>query len=160
MIPVLHQTKRSFSLLTISVFVLMMLGAIANGQSAVDRAKILATNEAFYEAFRTGDLDKMHGVWSPSREVGMTPPGRDFLLGINRIMAAFQLMMLRPPEIECQLEAPIEFRDEKAILICDERLGVSDSIRMMNVFAPEKLDSETEWKMIYHGPAGEDNRRT
>jgi hypothetical protein len=138
----------------------MMLGAIVNAQSAVDRSKILATNEAFYESFRNGNLDQMKDVWSSTKEVGMIPPGRDFLLGINSIMAAFQLIMLRPPEIECQLEAPIEFRGEKAILICDERLGVSESIRMMNVFAPEMIDGETEWKMIYHGPAGEDNRRT
>lgn len=154
------QTLQIVSCFLVTSLLVSTFVSNAHAQTAVDRAKILATNEAFYESFRTGNLDKMKDVWSSRQEVGMIPPGRDFLLGINKIMATFQLMMLRPPEIECQLEAPVEFRDGKALLICDERLGVSESVRMLNVFVPENVDDETEWKMIYHGPAAEDQRRT
>jgi len=134
--------------------------SFANAQSAVDRSKILATNSDFYESFSAGNLDQMKEVWSASREVGMIPPGREFLSGINNIMTAFSLMMLSPPKISCQMEGPIEFREDKAIIVCDERLGGNESVKMMNVFAPEDIDGETEWKMIYHGPVAEDKRRT
>jgi hypothetical protein len=152
--------RMSFSAIALCLFAALASAPDAHAQSAVDRSKILATNEAFYDSFRNGDLDKMKTVWSGTSDVGMIPPGRDFLQGLNQVMAAFQLMMLQPPKIECQMEAPIGFRDGKAIIICNERLGVSESVRMMNVLAPETIDDETEWKMIYHGPAGEDKRRT
>lgn len=132
----------------------------ASAQSAVDKAQILKTNEAFYTSFRTGNLRGMKNVWSSTQKVGMIPPGRDFLAGIDKVLAAFGLMMIRPPDIECQLEGTIEFRDGKAILVCDERLRGNESVRMLNVFAPEEIDGETVWKMIYHGPIAEDKRRT
>lgn len=132
----------------------------AAAQSAVDRSKILATNEQFYDSFRNGDLNRMKDVWSTTHEVGMIPPGRGFLKGIDQIIALFSLMMMRPPEIECQMEGGIEFRDDKAIIVCDERLGGNDSVRMLNVFIAEEIEGETEWKMIYHGPVAEDKRRT
>ncbi|MGB7286049.1 MAG: nuclear transport factor 2 family protein [Salaquimonas sp.] len=150
-------------ILTTGLFICLFTGLFltqAKAQSAVDRAKILAVNNAFYESFSAGDLKKMQTVWSATQEVGMIPPGRDFLQGIQQILYAFSLMMQNPPEISCQREGPIEFRNGKAIIVCNEKLGLNDQVRMMNVFAPETFDDETEWKMIYHGPIAEDKRRT
>ena len=105
----------------------------------------------------------MRSVWSVTREIGMIPPGRAFLQGEESIMGAFALMMLRPPEIYCEMESSIEFRDGKAIIICNENLGTSSSVKMMNVFAPENDAAESderEWRMIYHGPVPEGWQRT
>ncbi len=136
---------------------------LALAQSAVDRATILKQNDEFYASFRDGDLQRMKQVWSGTREIGMIPPGRSFLQGRKLVFDAFGLMMARPPELTCQQEGGIQFRDGKAIIICIESEGTSTTIRMMNVFAPEEEVSdsdERDWRMIYHGPVPDDWKKT
>jgi len=160
----LFRLNRKLAMLLVAVMgYASAMTASAMAQSTVDRANILKQNDEFYASFRDGDLERMRGVWSTKREIGMTPPGRQFLQGAESVMGAFALMMLRPPEIQCEMEGGIDFRDGKAIIICDENLGTSSSVRMMNVFAPENEAAESderEWRMIYHGPVPEGWTRT
>jgi len=161
-VPARYFTTILFLLGSLALFAIAMV-ASAFAQSTVDRANILKQNEEFYASFRAGDLQRMRGVWSTTREIGMTPPGRQFLQGEESVMGAFALMMLRPPELVCEMEGGIEFRDGKAIIICDENLGTSSSVKMMNVFAPESEAAESDerqWRMIYHGPVPEGWTRT
>lgn len=142
---------------------LTLAGGSAQAQSTVDQAMILKQNEEFYASFRDGDLERMKAVWSETREIGMIPPGRGFLQGRKQIFDLFGMMMLRPPELTCEQEGNVQFRDGKAIIICIESEGTSSTIRMMNVFAPEEdvADSdERDWRMIYHGPVPEGWEKT
>lgn len=147
--------RRLSTTLSFALGLAAVAGTPALAQSTVDRAMILKQNDEFYASFRDGDLERMKDVWSSTREIGMIPPGRGFLQGRKRIFDALGLMMLRPPELTCEREGDIQFRNGKAIVICIESEGTSTTIRMMNVFAAEEEVSdsdERDWRLIYHGP--------
>jgi len=109
-----------FTALALFAGLLFTSGAVL-AQSTIDRAMILKQNDEFYASFRDGDLERMKGVWSATREIGMIPPGRGFLQGRKLVFDAFGLMMVRPPELTCDQDGDIQFRDGKAIVITSNR---------------------------------------
>ncbi|MEM9473222.1 MAG: nuclear transport factor 2 family protein [Pseudomonadota bacterium] len=120
-----------------------------NAQSSTDREAVLAVNAEFYRAFRESDIAAMARVWSDQEPVAVQHPSSGRIDGRDAVLKSWALIMRRPPDISCDIEA-VRFSDGGWAVICLEQLKPG-TVRMINIFRKDA----GEWKMIYHGPAPE-----
>ena len=118
-----------------------------NAQSSADRDAVLALNSEFYRAFRESDIAAMAKVWSDQEPVAVQHPSTGRIDGREAVLHSWALIMRRPPEISCDVEA-VRFSDGGWAVTCLEQLNPG-TVRMINIFRKDA----GEWKMIYHGPA-------
>lgn len=115
---------------------------------ATTRAKsaVLAANEAFYVAFRSGDYAAMQTLWSDQHEVTVYHPGWPGIMGREEVMESWYriLRVGRPPKVQA-VEPNVILNGKTAMVTCTEDLG---EMRMVatNTFV-EEADG---WKVIGH----------
>lgn len=111
-----------------------------------DASEVLATNQAFYEAFRRGDADAVDALWAKLSPVACIHPGWEPLHGREQVMASFRAILRSPspPQIHCQRPAATVLGDV-AFVICAEAIDDA-SLVATNVFVRE----EGGWKLVHH----------
>ncbi len=109
-----------------------------------DHDAILAANEAFYAAFRSGDDDAMERVWAERAEVACVHPGSAPLHGRDDTMESWREILGGPPPIHC-VHPHVHQLGDAAFVICGERVpgGV---LVATNVFVREG----GAWRMVHH----------
>ncbi|MGH6719279.1 MAG: nuclear transport factor 2 family protein [Alphaproteobacteria bacterium] len=107
---------------------------------------VLAANEAFYRAFRDGDMAAMQGLWAADLAVTCTHPGWRPLSGRAEVIASWAAILNSPerPAIACIAPHATMFGDV-AVVICYEAVG-GGFLAATNLFAREA----GRWRMIHH----------
>ncbi|MEO7330512.1 MAG: nuclear transport factor 2 family protein [Minicystis sp.] len=111
-----------------------------------DASEVLAQNQAFYDAFSSGDADAVDALWSKLSPIACIHPGWEPLHGRDEVMASFRAILRspHPPNIRCQRPAATVL-GEVAFVICAEALDDS-ALVATNVFVREDGD----WKLVHH----------
>ena len=117
-------------------------------------AEVLATNQAFYDAFARGDLPAIDALWAQSAPVACIHPGWDALHGRDEVMASWRAILSGDgsPGIRCARPSA-HLVGESAYVICTEVLGDAELVAT-NVFCRE----DGGWKLVLH-QAGPVHRR-
>ncbi len=119
-------------------------------EPAIPVAEVLAANDAFYAAFAAGDLAAMDRVWAVDNPVSCLHPGWPIMLGRQRVMASWQMILSNPPPIRHE-DAQVLTYDRLALVVCREVIGTG-TLTASNLFVPEG----PTWRMAHHQacPAG------
>lgn len=115
-------------------------------QYAAGVADVLAANELFYDAFRSGDVAAMEALWSERNDVSVYHPNWPGITGREDVMASWhQVMVLsEPPAIFCS--NPVVIRHGRAaIVFCTEDIE-GHQMTASNVFVEEN----GVWRMTGH----------
>lgn len=112
-----------------------------------DEQEVLLANEAFYEAFETGDADAMDAVWAREAPVACLHPGWELLVGRDAVMQSWRGILLgggAPGAIRC--ERPLaRVAGDCAWVVCREVLS-GGSLAATNLFQRES----GAWRMVHH----------
>ena len=115
-------------------------------QDAAGVAEVLAANELFYDAFRSGDVAAMEALWSERDDVSVYHPNWPGITGRDDVMVSWhQVMVLsEPPAIFCSNPTVIR-RGRVAIVFCTEDIE-GHEMTASNVF----VDQGGVWRMTGH----------
>lgn len=114
--------------------------------AARDQASILAANRQFYEAFASGDVSAMEGLWVPDGPVACIHPGWPPLTDRTAILRSWrEIMMAGPPPVRAE-EAEIQMQGPGvALVLCREVIG-SVTLAASNLFR----QTPSGWKLAHH----------
>ncbi len=112
----------------------------------MDDDSVIAANEHFYQAFRSGDFAEMEKVWSARDEVSVYHPNWPGILGREDVMASwYQVMVLSEPPPVFPKDVTIVRAGKVAMVFCTEDMG-DTRMTASNVFVEE----DGVWKMTNH----------
>ena len=111
-----------------------------------EKQRVLAANDAFYEAFRTADIDTMEALWSKRRKVSVYHPNWPGIDTRDAVMESWYRILVvgDPPEV-IAFDPTVIMSTKTAMVICHENLGGAQLIAT-NVFVLE----EGVWRMTNH----------
>ena len=117
------------------------------------QAAVLFVNEAFYEAFRSRDLDTMAQLWARQGPVACIHPGWQALTDREEILSSWEAILENPdsPVVHCR-NAEAFVIGNAAFVVCYEL--IADSVLVAtNLFVEE----EGTWRLAHHqaGPCSE-----
>ena len=111
-----------------------------------EKARVRAANEAFYAAFRAGDMEAMDDLWSRRAEVRVFHPNRRGIEGRENVMRSWRGIMRSAPPPEIHANDPVIILSRNsATVICYEDLGYAQMIAT-NVF----LKEDGVWRLVHH----------
>lgn len=86
--------------------------------------EVLATNDAFYLAFSTGDYTAMEGLWAESVPASCVHPGWPPVRGRDKVMQTWRGILANPPRPAIRaLEAEATVTGDSAFVVCFEAIG-------------------------------------
>ena len=111
---------------------------------------VLSANEAFYDAFCTGDVEAMEAIWAHHRPVSCLHPGWTPLTGRTNVLRSWRGILESPdrPAIQCE-EAVAELYGDTAVVLCYEVLN-SAYLLATNIFVREG----DAWRLAHHHSGG------
>lgn len=113
------------------------------------RAAVLAANQAFYDAFRKGDIEAMRALWAETAPVACAHPGAPLLVGRETVLESWESILGAPgrPEIAC-FQPQAHLLDRVAYVTCYERFG---NVPGATLLATNILTLEGEaWRLVHH----------
>ncbi len=115
-----------------------------------DERAVLASNQAFYDAFAARDTETMDALWARRAPVTCVHPGWQALRGRDAVLASWRgiLQGPNPPDIDCA-DATAHLLGETAFVICTERLPGVELVAT-NVFVRE----DGAWRLVHHHASG------
>jgi len=120
--------------------------AMAEGAAGWKEA-VLDANEAFYDAFRNGDLSGMEKVWGSREPIILDHPQGELFDGRKAVMDYWE-WTLPGASLDVSCDVTGVARTATTVTVyCDEYL-FHGAVKIKNIFHKE----DGEWKMIYHGP--------
>ena len=114
---------------------------------------LLAVNEAFYDAFGTGDTAAMASLWANDHPVACIHPGAAPILGREAVLQSWNAILQAQmrPDIQC-LEPQALVLGKSGLVVCIESL-TGGHLAATNGFVLEY----GIWRMVHH-QAGPLNR--
>lgn len=113
---------------------------------ALDEKAVIAANEAFYAAFRSGDFARMETVWSARDEVSVFHPNWPGIIGREDVMASwYQVMVMAEPPPVFARDLTVVIARKTAMVYCTEEIG-NQHMTASNVFVREP----SGWKLTSH----------
>ncbi len=112
-----------------------------------ERDRVLAANEAFYQAFSAGDLPALSRLFAEDIELATAHPWRPAEHGRRGVLAVWEsILAAGAPQIRC-LDAQVQLLPggESAFVTCVEDLG-DQPCAATNVFVLE----EGAWRLCHH----------
>ena len=110
------------------------------------RAAVLFVNDAFYDAFRSCDLETMEQLWAREEPVACIHPGWRALTGRAEVMESWQGILEggSTPDIACR-GAETFVTGETAFVVCYEVIGTTVLVAT-NLFRKE----DGAWRLAHH----------
>ncbi len=107
---------------------------------------LLAANEAFYDAFDTGDMNAMESLWATKFEVACLHPGAPPLFGREAVIESWAGILSGSgrPAIQCH-NARAQVLPESGFVVCEEILP-GGRLLATNIFVYE----DGVWRMAHH----------
>ncbi len=119
---------------------------------AVSESEVLASNEAFYDAFNARDIDAMDHLWAKLAPVVCLHPGSTALHGRSQVIRSWQSILSSDGAPRVSVEGPrVVMLGETAMVLCYERVtdpdtGTGAVLAATNVFVREN----GEWRLVHH----------
>jgi ketosteroid isomerase-like protein len=119
---------------------------------AVSESEVLASNEAFYDAFNSRDMDAMDRLWAKVSPVVCLHPGSTALHGRSQVIRSWQSILGSDGAPQVSVEGPrVVMLGETAMVLCYERVtdpdtGTGAVLAATNVFVRES----GEWRLVHH----------
>jgi len=119
---------------------------------AVSESEVLASNEAFYDAFNSRDMDAMDRLWAKLAPVVCLHPGSTALHGRTQVIRSWQSILGSDGAPRVSVEGPrVVMLGETAMVLCYERVtdpdtGTGAVLAATNVFVRES----GEWRLVHH----------
>ena len=119
---------------------------------AVSESEVLASNEAFYDAFNARDMDAMDRLWAKLAPVVCLHPGSTALHGRTQVIRSWQSILSSDGAPRVSVEGPrVVILGETAMVLCYERVtdpdtGTGAVLAATNVFVREG----GEWRLVHH----------
>lgn len=113
-----------------------------------DQAVILFVNDAFYEAFKAGDLEAMEELWAKEAPVACAHPGWAPLYGREEVMESWQAIFASggvPADLRCRAPRVVPLGPDHAMVLCYEQVG-QGLLLATNVFGKEA----GKWRLLHH----------
>ena len=113
--------------------------------------EILASNQAFYTAFREQDLDTMEALWAAEAPVACIHPGWPALRGRDAVLESWREIFEQSEDVEIQCVDPVvHVLGNVAFVTCTEVLP-GGHLAATNVFVHE----HDMWRLVHHqaGPS-------
>ena len=114
--------------------------------------EVLASNEAFYEAFNARDVEAMDRLWAEQAPVVCLHPGSTALHGRSQVIRSWRSILASSgaPHVSIDGERVVML-GETAMVLCYERVTDPDSgtgavLAATNVFVRES----GEWRLVHH----------
>ncbi len=140
-------TFHFISTLCRALFVMLCFIIPAAAEEPVWKEGVLEQNEAFYRAFREGDLTAMKDVWGSDEPIILDHPHGDVFDTREKVIGYWSWALPgSSPDIVCDV-TDVTKTGPTVTVYCDEYL-FEGRLQMKNIFHKEN----GEWKMIYHGP--------
>lgn len=118
-----------------------------------DHDALVFANEAFYAAFRDGDMGAMDQLWAMDVAVCCVHPGWNPLFGRDAVMHSWRRILRggARPNILCHDPRP-QIIEDTGMVICFEQIG-ADFLVATNIYVRQPKSSI--WRMFHHqsGPA-------
>jgi ketosteroid isomerase-like protein len=117
-----------------------------------EEAEVLAVNRAFYDAFETGDLDRLFATWEHSERVVCTHPGWTTLHGWSAVGASWEAIVngAGAPQFILTNERAV-LAGDVAWVTLDENLigrgGASGTVAALNLLA---RGDDGRWRLVAH----------
>ena len=119
------------------------LGFDAKSESDAER-EVLAANEAFYEAFATGEFVRMEALWARDVPVAVIHPGWPGVDSREDVIQSWRSILSAPPTIQ-MVQAKAFVLGDTAFVVCYEVLN-SGTLVATNIFHREN----GQWKVVHH----------
>jgi ketosteroid isomerase-like protein len=119
---------------------------------AVTESEVLASNEAFYDAFNSRDIDAMERLWAKLAPVVCLHPGSTALHGRSQVIRSWHSILSSDGAPRVAVEGPrVVMLGETAMVLCYERVtdpdtGTGAVLAATNVFVREG----GEWRLVHH----------
>lgn len=113
-----------------------------------EQAVILFANDAFYEAFKAGDLAAMEELWARDAPVTCAHPGWAPLHGRDEVMDSWQAIFDGggiPQDLRCREPRVMPLGEAHAMVLCYEQVG-QGLLLATNVFCKEG----SRWRLLHH----------
>lgn len=118
----------------------------ADMTGADNQTALLAVNEAFYDAFDTGDVNAMGSLWAKDHPVACIHPGSPPIIGRDAVLGSWRAILsasLRPA-IQC-LEPEALVLGQSGLVVCIEALS-GGRLVATNAYVQEA----GVWRMVHH----------
>ncbi len=111
-----------------------------------DDDAILFANEAFYAAFRSGDVKAMDDVWAKSAPVACLHPGAVPIFDRKEILDSWRDILADPGVVNLAFHSPrLIGRSGAGLVVCFETFG-ENALAATNAFTREG----GRWRMTFH----------
>jgi ketosteroid isomerase-like protein len=120
--------------------------------AAATESEVLASNEAFYDAFNTRDIDAMDKLWAAHAPVVCLHPGSTVLHGRTQVIRSWHAILSSDGAPRVSVEGTrVVMLGETAMVLCYERVtdpttGAGAILAATNVFVRES----GEWRLVHH----------
>jgi ketosteroid isomerase-like protein len=120
--------------------------------AAATESEVLASNEAFYDAFNTRDIDAMDKLWAERAPVVCLHPGSTALHGRTQVIRSWHSILSSEGAPRVSIEGTrVVMLGETAMVLCYERVtdpetGTGAVLAATNVFVRES----GEWRLVHH----------
>jgi ketosteroid isomerase-like protein len=120
--------------------------------AAATESEVLATNEAFYDAFNTRDVGAMEKLWAERAPVVCLHPGSTALHGRTQVIRSWHAILSSDGAPRVSVEGTrVVMLGETAMVLCYERVtdpdtGAGAVLAATNVFVREA----GEWRLVHH----------
>lgn len=120
--------------------------------AAAAESEVLASNEAFYEAFNDRDMSAMERLWAERAPVVCLHPGSAALHGRSQVIRSWESILASDGAPRVSIEGSrVVMLGETAMVLCYERVtdpetGSGAVLAATNVFVREA----GEWRLVHH----------
>jgi len=120
--------------------------------AAATESEVLASNEAFYDAFNMRDLGAMDRLWAERAPVVCLHPGSTALHGRSQVIRSWKSILASNGAPRVSIEGSrVVMLGETAMVLCYERVtdpdtGTGAVLAATNVFVREA----GEWRLVHH----------
>lgn len=130
----------------------MISGDPPSHPSHSDRTRVLAVNQAFYDAFEARSLPAMDAVWEHSDDVVCIHPGWSMLVGWPKVRASWESLLANEENLQFIVtEATAVVGTDMAFVRASENVlaggAMQGAVVAINVFARR---SDGAWRMVSH----------
>lgn len=111
-----------------------------------EAARVVAANQAFYDAFNARDLAAISGLWAEGVPVACTHPGWAAVRGRANVLATWEAILANPDQPRILVGAAEAFVNADSAWVLCRELVSGAPLAATNLFTRQ----DGRWRMVHH----------